>query len=77
MFGGQDEDHKNRWQIVKAMMQKPTITIMSRKRYNCVFCDDEIWVELIENLGIIILWTFLEFNTFFKEKNCLNTEQMK
>lgn len=65
MFGDQDEDHKNQWQIVKAMMQKPTITIMSHKRYNCVSCDDEILVELIESCGIISLWTFLESKTFF------------
>ena len=67
MFGDQDEDHKNQWQIVKAMMQKPTITITSHKRYNCVSCDDG-------KISIISLWTFIEFkNIFLKEKNYLNT----
>lgn len=49
MFGDWDEDHKNQWQIVKAMMQKPTITIMSHKRYHSASWDDEILVELIES----------------------------
>lgn len=65
MFRDQDEDHENQWQIVKAVMQKSTITITSHKRYNCVSCDDEIVVELIESFGIISLWTLLESKTFF------------
>lgn len=49
MFGDGDEDHKNQWQIVKAMMQKPTMTITSHKRHHSVSWDDETLVELIES----------------------------